>query len=57
MCWLSQTRRDQISLADSLAGAYGTGQDRQPGLQWQYAQRRGKPRVYAVHICFEENEL
>ena len=40
----------QDAVADWLAGGYGTGQDRQPGLRWRYAQHRGSPREYAVEI-------
>jgi len=41
-------------VSDYLAGRYLTGQDRQPGLTWQYAQRRGKPGEYGVEIVVEE---
>jgi hypothetical protein len=37
-------------IADWLAGEYGKGNDRLPGLTWRYAQRRGKPKEYAVEI-------
>ena len=40
-------------VADWLAGAYGQGQDRQPGLHWHYAQRRGGTREYGVEITFQ----
>lgn len=40
----------QDAVADWLAGGYGTGQDRQPGLRWRYAQHRGSPGEYAVEI-------
>jgi hypothetical protein len=40
-------------ISDYLAGAYGAGQDQQPGLVWAYRQRRGKPREYAVEIRLE----
>ena len=40
----------QDGVADWLEGEYGEGQDRQPGLTWHYAQRRGGPREYAVEI-------
>lgn len=42
----------QDGVADYLCGAYGQGEDRQPGLTWQYAQRRGQPREYGVTITF-----
>ena len=42
-------------VADWLGGQYGKGQDRQPGLTWRYAQRKGKPREYAVEILIENN--
>ena len=37
-------------VADWLAGAYGTGNDRQEGLRWHYAQRKGMPHEYAVEV-------
>lgn len=37
-------------VSDYLAGAHGQGQDRQEGLVFNYAQRRGKPREYGVEI-------
>jgi hypothetical protein len=41
-------------IADWFAGAEGCGNDRQPGLTWHYAQRRGKPREYALEITIEK---
>lgn len=41
-------------MSDWLAGAYGTGEDRQVGLTWRYAQRPGKPKEYAVEITIED---
>lgn len=43
----------QDGTADWLCGAYGQGQDRQQGLTWQYAQRKGTPRQYGVEIRIE----
>lgn len=43
--------RDGVS--DWLAGSYGEGEDRQPGLTWRYAQQRGKPHEYAVLITLD----
>lgn len=40
--------RDGVS--DWLAGILHRGEDRQAGLVWQYTQRRGPPRFYAVEI-------
>jgi len=41
-------------VADYLGGTYGTGQDRQDGLTWRYAQHKGDtPRTYGVQVCFE----
>lgn len=34
----------------------GGGQDRQPGLTWRYAQRKGKPREYKVEIHIAPGE-
>lgn len=42
------------AVSDWLAGEYGQGQDRCEGLEWRYAQRKGKPREYAVEITLEE---
>jgi hypothetical protein len=45
----------QDAVADWLAGAEGKGQDRQPGLTWQYAWRQGtRPREYGLEICIEK---
>jgi hypothetical protein len=41
-------------VSDYLAGAYLAGQDRQPGLAFVYAQRKGKPKTYSVEILLEE---
>lgn len=46
----------QDACADYLAGAYGTGQDRQPGLTWRYAQRRGGVKQYGVEVLLEEGK-
>jgi hypothetical protein len=40
----------QDGIADWMAGAPGKGQDRQSGLVWAYAQRKGAPRTYAVYV-------
>ena len=54
----SSLKSVQDGVADWLAGNYGKGQDRQPGLRWRYAQRRGNPGEYAVEISVtcEEGE-
>ena len=54
----SSLKAVQDGVADWLVGGYGKGQDRQPGLRWRYAQRRGGPREYAVEISVtcEEGE-
>lgn len=38
------------AVADYLCGVYGAGDDRQPGISWQYDQRRGKKNEYALEI-------
>lgn len=40
-------------VSDYLAGGYGHGEDRQPGLTWHYAQRQGPPRTYGVEIVLQ----
>ena len=54
----SSLKAVQDGVADWLAGNYGKGQDRQPGLLWRYAQRRGGTGEYAVEISvtYEEGE-
>ena len=54
----SSLKSVQDGVADWLAGNYGKGQDRQPGLRWRYAQRHGNPGEYAVEISVtcEEGE-
>lgn len=37
-------------VADYVAGAYGQGNDRQPGLTWHYAQRTGGAGHYGVEM-------
>ena len=37
-------------VADWLCGKYKKGNDRIPGLQWKYSQRRGTPKHYAVEV-------
>ena len=46
--------RDGVS--DWLAGGYLQGQDRQKGLEWRYAQRRGGVREYGVEIYIRQGE-
>lgn len=46
--------RDGVS--DFLAGAYGTSNDRQPGLVWHYAQRKGRPNEYGVEVTITPTE-
>ena len=46
----------QDGIADWLAGQYGKGQDRQPGLVFRYNQRRGAPREYGVTITIERGD-
>lgn len=52
----SSLKSVQDGVADWLAGNYGKGQDRQPGLVWRYRQRRGAPRAYAVEISITTDE-
>lgn len=40
----------QDGVADWLAGEYGQGQDRQPGLFWRYGQQRGRSQEYAILV-------
>lgn len=44
---------DWIDSKPFIRKGVGGGQDRQAGLVWQYRQRRGAPRVYAVEILIE----
>lgn len=37
-------------ISDYLAGGYLQGEDRQPGLTWEYGQQRGKAHEYAVEV-------
>lgn len=45
----------QDGATDWLCGKPFAGEDRQAGLTWQYAQRRGKPKEYAVAIAVERS--
>lgn len=38
------------SIRDGLADALGVPDDRDPRFTWRYAQRRGKPKEYAVEV-------
>jgi hypothetical protein len=40
-------------IADYLSGTYLGGQDRQRGLIWRYAQRRGGVGRYGLEICLK----
>lgn len=53
LCASAKAVADGIS--DFLAGEYSKGQDRQDGLVFRYAQRRGKPKEYAVEIRVERD--
>ena len=41
---------------DGVADALGLSNDRDPRVTWRFAQRRGKPREYAVEILIESIE-
>jgi hypothetical protein len=43
----------QDGIADYLSGTYLGGQDRQQGLIWRYAQRRGGVGRYGLEICLK----
>jgi hypothetical protein len=44
------------AVADYLVGEYGKGNDRQPGLSWDYSQRKGAAGQYGVEIRLEGTE-
>ena len=44
------------AIRDGIADVLGTPNDRDPIYEWRYAQRRGKPREYAVEVTIETRE-
>ena len=37
------------AIRDGIADAFGV-KDNDPRIEWRYAQQRGKPKAYAVHV-------